>query len=245
MAAAKVFKGKVGMPIAPAYEVVAKDHPVDGGYQLAGIITAAQQEPGLAKEWKDALATAATIANNLDRMTRAQLSTTSNTKLVAVDGIQITRVGDVETGEGPYYDEGALRLPMLGTVAALFADQLRALDLKDTLTVSKFQRRAKLCKDTTWVTRTQGTEGPARVSALVLGRCARVEGREGAWNAHTIEIMVYDAAGRLALVAGSGHVDAYRWVVEGGKPMLAGGRALLLQGKVIEAKRREAVAARK
>ena len=240
-AAAKVFKSNVGMPIATAYEVVTTDREVQGS-KLVDMIASAREEPGLAKEWKDALATAASIAQDLDGMTRVQLSSVSKTKLVEVDGMEITRVGDIETGEGPYLDEGALRLPMLGTVASLFADQLRALDLKDKLTISKFDRGNKLCKDTTWVKRAQGKEGQARVSAIALGRCARVEGRHGAWNANTIELMVYDAEGRLVLVAGDGHVDAYRWVVEAGRPMIAGGRAILLQGKVIESKRRQTVA---
>ena len=241
VSAAKLFKGKVGMPIAPAYEIVATDRKDVGGYEINEIIAEAQKEPGLAKEWKDALAIAAAVAKDKDKLTRAQIAA-KGTKLVEVDGIQITEVGDVETGEGPYYDEGALRLPMLGTVPALFSDQLRALDIKDKLTVSKFEQGKNLCKDTAWVQRSDSKEGPAKVAALVLGRCARVEGRGGAWNAHTIEIMVYDTQGRLALVAGNGHVDAYRWATEEGKQVLVGGRAILLQGKVIEAKRREAVA---
>ena len=243
VSAAKLFKGKVGMPIAPAYEITVTDRKDTGGYEIEDIIGEAQKEPGLAKEWKDALAIAAAVAKDKDTLVRAQISGAGQ-KLVEVDGIQITEVGDVETGEGPYYDEGALRLPMLGTVPALFADQLRALDIKDKLTVTKFLDGKKLCKDTAWVKRSEGKEGPQKVAALVIGRCARVEGRGGAWNAHTIEIMVYDAQGRLALVAGNGHVDAYRWAAEQGKQVLVGGRALLLQGKVIEAKRREAVAAK-
>jgi hypothetical protein len=86
--------------------------------------------------------------------------------------------------------------------------------------------------------------GPARVSAIAVGGCSKVIGRGGEYIASTIELMVYDAAGRLVLVVGDGHLDAYRWTMEGGKPMLAGGRGLLSEGTIIEAKKRDSVAAK-
>jgi hypothetical protein len=83
------------------------------------------------------------------------------------------------------------------------------------------------------------------VAALVVGRCGRVEGRGGWYNVRTIELYVYDAAGHLALSAANGHIDGYRWTTAAdGRAMLAGGRALLDAGKVIEAKPRQAVAAK-
>jgi hypothetical protein len=79
---------------------------------------------------------------------------------------------------------------------------------------------------------------------VVVGRCARIESRDGSFNARAIELYVYDAAGRLALAIAGGHIDGYRWIDDGGRPMLAGGRALLAQGTLVEAKKRDAVAAK-
>ena len=247
LAAAKLFKAqKVGLPLYPAYEVAAADAEISA-YRIDSMIAAAADDPRFGKEWKDALAIAAAVAKNLDALPRAQVAPASQDKLVAADGLQIARVRDMAgEGEGGY-DEDALRLPMLDYVSTLFADQLRMLDVKDTKTVSAFLDESTLCRsDTTWVSRSQPKEqaGPARVQAIVVGRCAKVPSREGSYNAHAVELYVYDAAGRLALSIGDGHIDGYRWVTDHGRPMLAGGIALLSQGKRIDAKKREAVAAK-
>jgi hypothetical protein len=213
------------------------------------MIEAATKDPGFAKEWKDALALAAETVKGFDSLPRAQIAPAAPDRLVAADGLQIPRVRDVVgDGEGGgYYDEGALRLPMLDYVSTLFADQLRMLDVKDRRTISGFLAERSLCKsEVAWVRRSQPKEqtGPARVQAVVVGRCARVDVRDGAFNAHALELYVYDPAGRLVLSIGDGHIDGYRWIEDAGRPMLAGGRALLAQGTRIEAKKRDAVAAR-
>jgi hypothetical protein len=82
------------------------------------------------------------------------------------------------------------------------------------------------------------------VTAVAIGRCAKLEGRGGSYTARTLELMVYDATGKLALVVGDGHVEGYRWTTDGGKPMLAGGRSLLYDGAIADAKRRSSVAAK-
>jgi hypothetical protein len=110
--------------------------------------------------------------------------------------------------------EDVFRLPMLGTVAALFADQLRVLEFKDKTTISAFEKAKGLCKDTLWAQRKDSKEGPTQLQAVVLGRCAKVEGREGSWNARVTEMLVYDASGKAVLVIGDGHVEGYRWTTE-------------------------------
>ena len=78
---------------------------------------------------------------------------------------------------------------------------------------------------------------------MILGRCAKVEGREGSWEARVVEMMVYDSTGKVVMVVGDGHVEGYRWTTENGKPMIAGARSLLAVGNLaIEAKKRDAVA---
>lgn len=246
IAAAKLFTGKkLALPLYPAY--ASKQTKSDDTIppQRGDLIAQAQKDPAFQKEWKDALALAAALEGSLDTMKRAQLAPASTQKLVAVDGLQITEVGDIDTGEGPYLEHDALRLPMLGTVASLFSDQLRVLDLADKQTVSQFQDSQKDCRhEVVWASRVASREatGPARVQALAVGRCQKLEGREGTYIGKSIELMVYDASGKLALVIGSGHLEAYRWTTEAGKPMLAGGRSLLWDSGVVEVAKRDAVA---
>lgn len=238
LAAAKIFKNqKTALPLYPAYEITSTEAKVD-----YDVFATAMNDKVLAGEWKDALAIAKDTLGSLDELPRAQVAPTSQDRLVASDGLQIPRLQDESEG----YDEEALHLPMLDYVSTLFADQLRMLDVKDTLKVSEYKGNDKKCgADVTWVKRTQPKEqnGPAKVQAIALGRCGRVSEREGYINVRMVEVYVYDSAGRLALVAGDTHVDAYRWVMDNGKPMLAGGRSIL-PGKIIDAKKREAVAAK-
>jgi hypothetical protein len=250
LAAAGLFKAhKVQLPLYPAYEVTATEVPQSDDTAVAAMIESAIKDPAFAREWKAPLAVAAEVAGGLDRLPRAQIAPVALARLVEADGLQIVAmrnlVGDGEAA-GSYYDAGALRLPMLDYVSTLFADQLRMLDVKDGTTVSAFLAAKSRCKaDVTWVKRGAARDQePVRVQAVVLGRCARIESRDGSFNARATELYVYDAAGRLALTVAGGHIDGYRWVEDNGRPMLAGGRARLAQGTVIEARKREAVAAK-
>lgn len=249
IAAAKVFSAKkVELPIYPAYQVEKQSWGDDMiAPDRAGVLAQATKDPGFAKEWKAALATAVALERNLGAMTRAQLAPASPEKLVEVDGLQVTELDQIQTGEGPYFDTGSIRLPMLGLVSAMFADQLRVLDVKDPQTIAQFGGARAPCPkaDTVWVSRASSKEGgPARVAAVAIGRCAKLEGRGGSYLGRTVELMIYDATGKLALVVGEGHVEGYRWTTDAGKPMLAGGRSLLWDGSIADAKRRTAVAAK-
>ena len=246
LAAAQQFKAqKTQLPLYPAYDVTTSDAEVDGA-TVPDLLARAAKDPAMAKAWGAELAVAKDVEGDLDHLARAQVAPASPDKLVAADGLEIPRMSNLVGEGGGLYDEGALRLPMLDYVATLFADRLRMLDVKDRTTVSKFLASEARCKsDLTWVRRAAAnTNAPARVEAIVVGRCARIETRNGWFNARAIEIYVYDDAGRLALTLADGHVDGYRWKTVDGRPMLAGGRAVLTQGKIVDAKPREALAAR-
>jgi hypothetical protein len=246
LAAARTFKDqKLPLPLYPAYEVTTTELETSG-FDLAEMVEAAGHDTAFAKEWHDALAVATAAVADLDALPRAQIAPTSQSRLIEADGLKIVRMRDIG-GDIAYVDEGALHLPMLDFVSTLFTDQLRVLDVKDGTKIGAFLQQEGRCKaDLAWVKRSApgGPTGPAQVQAVVIGRCAKLEAREGTFNARAIELYVYDASGRLALAAANGHIDAYRWVKDGERWMLAGGRGLLAQGKIIEAKRRDAVAAR-
>ena len=272
-AAAKGFAAhKVELPIYPAYEVEAVS-PAKGGrvmdtaeliaknssrvglglglvglvMQRHELIAKALKDPGF-KEWKSALAAAAALETNLGSMTRAQIAPTSTARLIEADGLQIAGIFDLITGDGTYPGPGAFRLPMLGLASAMFADQLRVLDVEGGQTAEQYQVAASSGPPegcgaaAVWVSRRPSKEGPARVGALAVGRCAWMEGRNERYMGRGIELMIYDDAGKLVLIVGPGHLEGYRWTTEGGKPMLAGGRGLQLDGYVLEAKPRAAVA---
>lgn len=248
IAAAKAFKSQRGtLPLYPAYEITRTEFEVDSPPDRESMLAMAQKDEAFTKEWKDALAFASSLEKNLGSLTRAQLAPTNRTKLIAVDGLQITTLGDIHTGTGPNLRGDAIRLPMLGTVASMFSDQLRVLDLKEKLSINEFARSEKTCKsDVYWVGRAASKEatGPARVQALAIGRCEKLEGREGSYLARSVEILVYDATGKLMLTVGEGHIEGYRWTTEDGKPMLVGGRSVNWNGFLIDATRRDAVAAK-
>lgn len=239
---------KLALPLYTAYAVTERDLPGDaGGFDhdrpFEGMLAAAANEPGFAA-WTDAIATGRAVASNLGAMTRARLAPRNRTRLVEVDGLTIPSL-DAIAGSDGYYDSGSIRLPMRGDVASLFADQLRVLDVKDTLAIADYETTRACRADTIWVARARSKEGPAAVQAIAVGRCGKIELRDGRHLVHTLELYVYDRAGRLSLVVGHGHLEAYRWGTEAGKPMIVGGRSLLpWQAKVVDATRREPVAAR-
>jgi hypothetical protein len=245
LAAAKLFKDqKVQMPLYPAYEITATEARLGSTDEIDGMVEAASKDAAF-KEWHDALAIATAVVGELDALPRAQIAPTTAARLVEADGLQIVRMRDLADEHDARYNDGALRLPMLDYVSTLFADQLRVLDVKDQKKIGEFLAEYGRCKaDLSWVKRSQPKEGPAKVQAIVIGRCAKLEAREGTYNARGIELYVYDPGGQLVLTAGRGHIDAYRWTNDAGRPMLAGGRALLGQGMQIEAKKRDAVSAR-
>jgi hypothetical protein len=234
VAAAKMFaKRKVDLPLYTAYKVTATEKDVGSG-GIEKMIEIAAADPGF-KEWKTVLATAAAAAADMEKLTRAQIAPTNTQYLPEVDGFERTDLEHIAQG---WYPEGGLHLPLLDEVSAMFADQLRVLDVKDTTTPSDFGAQEKCKKDFTWVKRATSsseTKGPETVQAVLVGRCGMLEERGGSYRASGLELMVYNADGRLALIVADGMIDGYRWETVDGKPMIAGGRSLLAQGYAIEA----------
>jgi hypothetical protein len=242
-AAVKLFAAnRAELPLYPAYEIrqvgaVARPTSmVDGSYE-GTLPDLALKDPGFAKEWKDALTAAQAIEKNLGAMTRAQLAPTSQTRLVEVHGLKIPNLYDFSGASGTF-QQLAIRLPMLGLVSAMFADQLRATDVQTGPTIAQYHQAPKDCgTDLAWVARTRPKEGPSRVAAIAIGRCAQVTGRGGPDIDHGVEIMIYDPTGKLVLVSSPESVVGYRWTMDGGKPMLAGGRSMMFDGNLLEARR--------
>ena len=243
LAAAKLFANRTDLPIYAGYAITTTDSKIEvEGIGLEQMVNAAASDATFAKEWKEALAIAKGVTSKLDALPRVQIAPRTSAKLVTVDGVEIA---DPVGIEGPYHNPKAFRLPMLGTVASLFADQLRVVPLGDRQTVSKFEETYGPCKDTTWALRKESKETPAQLQAVITGRCMKVEGRGGWRHIRVLELAVFDAQGRAVLVVGEGHVEGYRWTVDNGKSMIAGARSLVhIDQKIVEAKKRDTVAAK-
>src|SRR5687768_12190901 len=166
------------------------------------MVKAIATDPVFANEWKDALVIAKAVTDNLDAMKRVQIAPRSSTKLVEVDGVQIPSMADMGPGDGSFIEGKMFRMPMHGTVASLFAEQLRVVELKDKTTISKFEETYGACKDTQWALTKESKETGPQTVAMVHGRCAKVEGR-GGWNhVRTVELVVFDQSGKAVLVVG-------------------------------------------
>jgi hypothetical protein len=233
-AAAKMFaKRKVDLPLHTSYKATVTEQEIKcSSCDIKGMIDLAIADPGF-KDWKAVLATAQAAAADLEKLPRGQIAPTSKQTLPEVDGFV---EADLEAINYSWYGESGLHLPLIDSVSAMFADQLRVLDVKDKLTPSGFADAEKCKGDVTWVKRAPATDtkGPETVQAVLVGRCGMLEERGGSYRASATELLVYNPDGRLALVVASGLIDGYRWDASEGKPMIVGGRSMLAQGKIIE-----------
>jgi hypothetical protein len=243
VAAAKLFaKKKVEVPFLPAYKVKSTEVNTCKRCDLAGVVEFASADPAFA-EWKAELAVAAATVAELDKLPRSQIAPRSREALVDVDGLKVPTMEEYAI----YIEPDGLVLPILGTVSSLFADQLRVLDIKDTLTPTAFRTAMSFdgdpreCKgDVTWVKRKPSAEktGPATAQAVVVGVCGEVEERGGSALVSTLQVLVYGEDGKLALVFADGHLDAFRWAIDGGQPIIVGGRSIH-DGDVIEVSKQQ------
>lgn len=241
IAAAKAYSGAGGgaLPLFGGYKITAteRDGVCEDDCEMKGMIASAAADPDFT-EWKEALAIAKDAVAELDTLAAAQLAPARN-KLPVPDGFERPSLENFAGFEGPWYDRGALRLPILETTSVLFADQLKALDIKRTQTPSQFLASSEQgCRgDLAWVKRATSPEktGPSTVRAVVIGRCGKLESRDGYYNTAGLQVLVYRSDGKLALVVSSGAIDGYRWGMDGERPVVTGGRALLLQGVEIDA----------
>ena len=240
LAAAKAYRANQdGLPMYGGYKVTSTERSevCEVDCEIAGMIASAAADPDF-KEWKEALAVAKSVAAELDSLPAAQV-VPGRTKLPVPDGFDRPTLDNMAGFEGPWYQDATLRLPLIDSTAALFAGQLKVLDIKGKQTPTQFAAAAdRRCKgEVAWVKRASSREktGPSTVQALVIGRCGKIEGRDGFYPAAALQLLVYHPDGRLALVVSDGAIDAYRWSVDGERPVVTGGHALLMQGVELDA----------
>ena len=241
IAAAKAFGGsKVALPLHPSYQVTSteRNDVCTDGCELDGMLTSAAADADF-KEWKDAIAVAKAAVAELDALPQVQVAPRAKTALPIADGFERPELDQLAGSEGPWYSERVLRLPAVTAAAFMNATDLKVLDVKRTRTPTQFREaQDRTCKkDVVWAKRLPASDPaqPAQVRVLVVGKCGLVEGREGFWPSTALQVLVYGADGRLALVVSDAAIDGYRWSTTGERPMVTGGHALLGQGYELDA----------
>ena len=240
IAAAKAFGGsKVALPLHPSYQVTSTERAdvCTDDCELDEMLTAAAADPDF-KDWNAAIEVAQATIAELDALPQVQVAPRVKTVLPVADGFERPALDQLADAD-PGYSARALRLPMATAAAFMDAAELKVLDVKRTRTPTQFREaQDRTCKkDVVWAKRLPASDPaqPAQVRVLVVGKCGLVEGREGFWPSTALQVLVYGADGRLALVVSDAAIDGYRWSTTGERPMVTGGHALLGQGYELDA----------
>lgn len=154
--------------------------------------------------------------------------------------------------EGP--PGSGFELPIMNTMGLLGTERLGMFELENAPSLeSVLAAEPRDCKKAVSATyawtlpaaRSKGTgEAQAqaqaisgerqRTRALLLARCGTIEVREGTDTTAIFQLLVYDDAGRLELVAGNGYVSTYEWRQDPSAAVISGGRRLSTYGSGIE-----------
>lgn len=252
VAAAAVFKlrGASPMPVAPAYRVravapereyVGADDAVERMGLVIDRLAATPSTPALARATREVNLAAAAVRDRFAGWLPVRVSPTDSRPIPVVDGLGPASLwscfdgpsvwGDVASGEA----YGAFELPTAGKVAWLTADTLGAFETQDSVTLEKaLAANAPGCTSRSddgrpaatynWARMAPATaERPARVEALLTVGCGTVEVREGSDQVATMHLLVFDAAGRLTVLAGSNFATQYGWRTEGAGAVITSG----------------------
>jgi hypothetical protein len=153
-----------------------------------------------------------------------------------VDGFYVAGLGFDGYDLSPFTD-GGLELPWAGVIGAFTADGLRAAPRASKVApgdVVGEEPVAKGCasrKGATyaWAVRDRA-EGASGLRAFVVTRCGLVPARDGEAKVANLQVLVYDAGGRLVVVASYGSVSTYEWGTDEGRAVIVGGRGLSSEG---------------
>lgn len=253
--AAQLFKKSArDLPLLPSYRFAATGESEYGDlWDSCGANDLCWMQKALDKAGKNetfrtahaaALAIAAAGVSGKDYVA-ARLAPTDTRPVPAVDGLAVPSPW---AGIARDFGNDAMELPLINNVAALRAEQLGALQLegadgkitRDQVLGAKAPGcKTKKGRTYSWLLRDKAPEGSAdagreRLRALFLVRCNRVEVREGTEDSSVAQVAVYDGDGRLELVVGPGYVNAFRWTTNSGRPLLAGGTAIYVDGRSAE-----------
>jgi hypothetical protein len=236
MSAAKLFKDASAkkFPLAPQYHITEVGSAPEGRAKCKWDDALCQMTSALGTLHKESAvsAHAPAIAAALQAVS-TQLKGWVPVQAVALDKRPVPRIDGICTpslescdGGGCY---GMVELPLGGTVGFLNANQVATFDaaaqapLAEVLAKKPAEcRHADSGKMFGWALRETAESGKARVKALFLVRCGAVESREGREPSVMPQLLVYDAAGQLEVMAGTSYASAVEWKPTSDGPRVAG-----------------------
>jgi len=247
--ASKLFKTEAArkIPIAPQYRLeVDKDGPRDDGEKcawdalcnidvLSGMAIASLKAPATDPRVKAIEIGRAGVKSKLAGWTSVQAVATDTRKPPVVDGLVTPNLYGCFEGPSVWVDEagtveGALELPIVGQLGYLRADGVgtfavkQAPDLESAIAGRLPQCKSEEPKVIAWAKYDPAVEGGAeRLRALFLVACGIVEVRDGAEQTAVAQLLVYDDAGHLTLLASRGYATLFDWQDRGGQPVLTAG----------------------
>ena len=94
----------------------------------------------------------------------------------------------------------------------------------------------------TWVHRV--ADGSQRVDAILFALCGQTDTREGTTTVSLVQLLGYDEAGRLVVVADDAGASLFRWRDGAGAPLVVSGRGVQSKGQVLDIEAVDEVAKR-
>ena len=201
------------------------------------------------KPWASAMALAAEALKADAVLVPGRVAPLDKRPLPPLDGFRPFNLQDV-TDDMPW--SGDILMPHYGTVGALRTDSLRPLDTKLPVTIEEaLAAKPKVChreKPTTfsWMLRQKVTEGADAgrdtVRVVLAVTCGRVGVRDGWTDIAAPQLLVYDEAGRLSLIAGYYYVSGLRWDKVDGHDVIVAAQGYVTDSGTTTVERRVAAA---
>ena len=243
VAAAKQFRTSAAetLPFLSTYTVDGRDVEWDssvgddcGPDELCRVrarMAQAAKMPELAP-WAASIKLASETLAAPSTMFAAKVSPTDKRPLPPVDGFRNIELWErFELGGG----WSSVTWPMYGVVGAMRADSLRVIEGPSKVSLQEaLSARPKACKNRsgttfTWARRMKGDGADAGrdlVRVVLLVSCARIESRDGTADISLAQVLVYDPAGHLVLIATTDSVDGLTWAPAEGRDVIVSARGM-------------------
>ncbi len=147
-------------------------------------------------------------------MTAARVAVADKRPIPRVDGLCTPALDSCEAD--PCYQ--AAPLPVTGQLGYLRADALALADQTGLPSLVDLQDdKPVACHSEAggtffWAARDAASDGSAsKLRALLIGRCGLVEGREGSYPTHDVQLLVFGDDGRLEIVADPERAATLDW----------------------------------
>jgi hypothetical protein len=246
--AAKLFAEQIDrLPFLPSYDYALVDgDPAgdDGRLEACGwgrhcfvldVIAEAAETAHIDRRFAPALALATRALDGTEvALEPVKLESADTTQVPVLAGFQRHDLNPFED-DGPL--PGGVDLPLPAGLGAFRVETLGAKAVKSKVTLGQIVDdvpKARGCgtrkgADYVWAVRDRAAT-PTDLHAFVVARCGLISVRDGEVKVVHLQVLVYDRAGQLMLVAGPGYVSSYEWGQIGGRAVVVAGQSLTSEG---------------